>query len=99
MKGHLPAEYLAIGWALDRQIFRWEVPFHNGAVRYFKSLGIWGEEEDAHNDALLRRQAVLIAAWQAHQAAGGGKGAWYPRRSKALREAGFKPIWETVQVD
>ncbi len=84
----------AIGWALDRQIFKWEVPFHAGAITYFKSLGLWGAEEDAHNDALIARQNVLAEAWQAHLKTGGDKTAWYARRAAALTEAGFDPIWQ-----
>ena len=74
-------------------MFKWEVPFHEGAIRYFKSIGVWGEEEDAHNATLIRRQEVLATAWRAHQESGGGADAWYPRRAAALENAGFAPIW------
>jgi len=30
----------AIGWAIDRQIFDWVVPWHAGAVRYFREVGV-----------------------------------------------------------
>ena len=82
-----------IGWALDRQVLKWEVPFHDGAIRYFKSIGVWGEEEDAHNATLIRRQQILAEAWQAHRDSGGEAKAWYPRRAAALETAGFDPIW------
>ena len=86
----------AIGWAMDRQIFRWVVPFHEGAVRYFRSIGVWTDAADQHNAGLVRRQQVLRDAWQAHIAADNGDAvdAWYQRRAQALREAGLDPIWD-----
>ena len=88
-----------IGWALDRQVFKWEVPFHDGAIRYFKSIGVWGDEEDAHNNTLIKRQQVLATAWQAHTDAGGDAKAWYPRRAEALKAAGFDPIWTSGEEE
>lgn len=82
-----------IGWALDRQVFKWEVPFHDGAIKYFKSIGAWGQEEDEHNDGLLARQAILADAWQKHRSASGDDKAWYRRRAHALTQAGLDPIW------
>ena len=29
-----------IGWALDRQVFKWEVPFHDGAIEILQILAI-----------------------------------------------------------
>ena len=29
----------SVGWALDRQRFQWVVPFHPGAIEYFKAVG------------------------------------------------------------
>ncbi len=83
----------AVGWAIDRQIFDWSVPFHEGAVRYFKSVGVWDEQANAHNDELLRRQAVLADAWREHKVSAGDIKAWYKRRTAALLAAGFDPIW------
>src|SRR3546814_10227016 len=56
------------GWKLDRQIFEWAVPYHEGAIRYFKEKGVWTEAHQKHNDALVKRQAVLKAAWKEHAA-------------------------------
>ncbi len=88
----------AIGWALDRQNLRWVVPYHQGAIAFFKSVGLWDEAAEAHNQQLLQRQAVLAEAWQAHIAAARGADdfaeRWYAARAKALQSAGFDPIWE-----
>lgn len=87
----------AIGWALDRQILDWSVPYHEGAVRYLKSIGVWTDAAQAHNQRLVKRQSVLAEAW-AIQIKSGLKGqafrdAWYPRRAQALQSAGFDPVW------
>ena len=36
---------------------------HDGAIRYFKEKGVWKDEHQKHNDALVRRQDVLQKAW------------------------------------
>ena len=85
----------SIGWAMDRQNFQWVVPFHEGAVRYFKSIGVWSDAADAHNIRLIQRQSVLATAWQAHQAEDPDdfSATWMTRRAAALDAAGFDPIW------
>ena len=85
----------SIGWAMDRQNFQWVVPFHEGAVRYFKSIGVWSDAADAHNIRLIQRQSVLATAWQAHQADDPEdfSAKWMTRRAAALDAAGFDPIW------
>ncbi len=87
----------AIGWALDRQIKQWSVPYHQGAVDYLKSVGSWSEADDAHNARLVRRQEVLGQAWQTHLEAPRGADdfveRWYRARAAALTAAGFEPIW------
>ena len=87
----------SIGWALERQVWQWVVPYHEGAVRYWREVGVWTDEIEAHNQALIRRQEVLAAAWQAHVAAASGADdfveRWYQSRAAALREAGFEPVW------
>ena len=85
----------SIGWAMDRQNFQWVVPFHEGAVRYFKSIGVWSDAADAHNIRLIQRQSVLATAWQAHQAEDPEdfSATWMRRRAAALDAAGFDPIW------
>ncbi|MGE0623265.1 MAG: TAXI family TRAP transporter solute-binding subunit [Pseudomonadales bacterium] len=87
----------AIGWALERQIFQWVVPYHEGAVAAFRTLGVWSEADQAHNDRLLARQALLGHAWQEMQGSDlEGEAfveAWMTRRREALQAEGFDPIW------
>jgi TRAP transporter TAXI family solute receptor len=88
----------SIGWALDRQIFRWVVPYHEGAVRMYRELGAWSDEDQAHNEALLERQAVLGSAWaemsDSDLEGDAFRAAWMAKRKAALTGAGFDPIWE-----
>ena len=71
------------------------VPYHEGSVRYFKSIGVWSEEAEAHNNRLIERQSVLAQAWQAHLASDPDNftEAWMQRRAAALSAAEFDPIW------
>jgi TRAP transporter TAXI family solute receptor len=63
-KGNAPG---ANGWAIDRQKFDQAfVPYHPGAIRYFKEIGIWTEAAERNHRANLRRQQVLKDAWDAY---------------------------------
>ena len=53
------------GWTLDRQKFEQAfVPFHTGAIRYYKEIGAWTPEAEENNQKNLHRQAVLRTAWE-----------------------------------
>ena len=86
----------AEGYELSRQVFDWVMPYHEGAVRYFREQGVWSDAYEAHNQRLLQRQQILQDAWQAQLAelpAGGElfQRSWMTRRSEALTQAGFDP--------
>ena len=87
----------AIGWAMDRQLFDWVVPFHDGAVRYFKSIGVWNETHAAHNQRLITRQQVLADAWAKYVAVAPDDDAfasgWMKVRVAALEANDFDPVW------
>lgn len=83
------------GLAADRQMLNYVVPFHDGAIRYFKEAGLWNDELQAHNDALVKRQDVLAAAWNETTDRGISDdaefaAAWKEARIKALEAAGFE---------
>lgn len=90
------------GWAIERQVFDWVVPFHEGAIRYFKEIGAWNAEHQAHNDRLIERQEVLARAWQLvkqqnHADDKAFTRAWMKARADALKQAGMAvvvPEWE-----
>lgn len=87
----------SVGWAIDRQVFDWVVPFHEGAVRAYRQLGVWTDVHEQHNNQLLQRQRVLADAWQAFIAsdpdAAEFSTAWLASRVAALDAAGLDPIW------
>tara|TARA_R110001592_G_scaffold4275_10_gene23972 strand:+ start:23918 stop:24988 length:1071 start_codon:yes stop_codon:yes gene_type:complete len=86
----------AEGWELSRQVFDWVMPYHEGAVRYFREKGVWNSAYEAHNQRLLERQRVLETAWEQQLAVINERGqafqsSWMKRRGEALTEAGFDP--------
>ena len=96
-KGNAPG---ANGWAIDRQKFDQAfVPYHPGAIRYFKEIGIWSEAAEKTNQANLHRQQVLQDAWQSYlpnapegyQAFEEG---WLQAREAALDTAGLITLGE-----
>ena len=86
----------SIGWAMNRQIFDWVVPYHSGAVSYFRSVGVWSEEYEQHNLRLIKRQEVLAEAWNtfsksAESKADNFREAWLIARVEALEHEGMDP--------
>jgi TRAP transporter TAXI family solute receptor len=86
------------GWATERQTFMWAVPYHPAAVKYWKEVGVWTDQINEHNDALLKRQDVLAAAWatMASKNLEGDafKDEWMKVRAAALQAEGMNPIWK-----
>ena len=64
------------GWALEKQNLKWVVPYHKGAIKFYKEVGKWGEAEEAHNNELLKRQDVLQKAWTDFLAKNVAEDAW-----------------------
>ncbi|MCZ6617894.1 MAG: TAXI family TRAP transporter solute-binding subunit [Gammaproteobacteria bacterium] len=88
----------AIGWAMDRQPLSYVVPYHAGAVRYLKEIGVWSEANESNNQRLLERQRVLSDAWTRHKQNEFSSGdvfqlTWRSSRVAALEAAGFDPVW------
>ena len=83
------------GWKLNLQDLEWFVPYHAGAVAYFKELGVWSDEAQAHNDRLIARQEALAAAWAALKAENPAdwESAWAERRHQALKDGGFEVVF------
>lgn len=92
---YVEIEAAMVGWAADRQDFQWVIPYHEGAIRYWQERGLWSEEAQAHNDALIERQQVLAEAWQ--KVAGLSESElperWAEERRLALETAGL-PVYE-----
>ncbi len=78
-----------VGWDLKRQVFDWVVPVHEGAVQYFKEIGVWKPEYDKNNAALIERQKTMNDAWEAYKKAAPADDAafakgWMKARADAL---------------
>lgn len=90
----------AAGLEVKRQNLAWVVPYHEGAVRALKEAGAWKPEHEAHNQALLKRQATLMAAWGAFLKGSPPEDkdaftkAWIAARKAALASAGMDAIFE-----
>ncbi len=83
------------GWSLDLQNLEWLVPYHAGAAAYFKEIGLWSDEAQAHNDRLIARQEALAAAWAALKAENPADwaNAWDERRHHALKDGGYQFVF------
>jgi len=89
----------ASGWDLKRQVFEWVLPFHDGAIRYYKEAGLWDARKQAHQDALLKREAILHAAWKAYLPTAPAEDkafeeGWLKARAAALTAAGLEAYWK-----
>ncbi len=83
------------GWAIGEQNFEWVVPYHEGAIRYFREAGVWTDAAQAHNDRLIARQNALRAAWDELKAAAPAdwEAAWDAKRREALKAGGFEVVF------
>jgi TRAP transporter TAXI family solute receptor len=83
------------GWSKDKQNFEWVAPYHDGAIRYYKEIGVWSDAAQAHNDNLVKRQAALLAAWQQlkDEKPDNWAEAWDKKRREALEAGGFKVVF------
>lgn len=86
-----------VGWATDRQKLDWVIPYHDGAIAYFKDQGMWTDADQKNNDMLIKRQQVLADAWaqvkgRDHADDEAFKQDWMKTRAKALTDAGMDPV-------
>ncbi len=89
----------AEGMALALQNLTWVLPYHDGTIAAFKEKGVWTDAAQKHNDALIKRQSVMIDAWKAYQ--GGAPSddkafldGWIKARGDALKKAGLDVVFE-----
>lgn len=89
----------AAGWALDRQRFAEAfLPYHDGAVRYYREVGVWTPAHQAVRAQNLQRQQVIAAAWKAYKTTAPADDAtfnqgWMAARYQALTEAALNPVF------
>lgn len=83
------------GLAVKAQTMNWVVPFHPGAVKALKEANHWTDDNEKHNNGLLKRQEVLAAAWTDYtKSPAAGDDAkfldgWMGARKAALAKAGL----------
>jgi TRAP transporter TAXI family solute receptor len=78
----------ANGWAMDRQgLGSSFVPFHDGAVKYFKEIGLWTPAAEQRQQVNLKRQQVLKKAWDEYV------------KSAPADEEGFRRGWMQTRYD
>lgn len=53
---HPSAKY----WSLKHRPVSNAVPYHEGAIRYFKERGLWTQENQAYQGKMLKRQKALL---------------------------------------
>jgi hypothetical protein len=58
----------AEGWHTSWQNFKWVMPFHEGAIKYFQEIGIWSDQAQAHQESLITRQNLLINSFRSFKA-------------------------------
>lgn len=91
----------ANGWLImGQQLENAFIPYHEGAIRYFKEIGIWTPEAEAKQQENLYRQQVLMEAWQAYQPGApedrsAFEQGWLDFREQALTEKGLITLAET----
>ncbi|MCK7542574.1 TAXI family TRAP transporter solute-binding subunit [Marinobacter bryozoorum] len=87
------------GYALENQNMQWVVPFHDAVVEYYKEIGHWTDEMQAHQDMLVKRQQILLDTWDEYTAGDtpsdedAFKAGWMEARAAALEEAGMNPVF------
>ncbi len=89
----------AVGYAFEYQDLTWVLPFHDAVIEYYKEIGEWTDEMQAHQDSLVERQELLLETWDAFLEDAPSdedefRDAWMVARAKALTDAGFDPVFE-----
>lgn len=82
-------------WQVDEALkSRFAVPYHDGAVKYFKEIGKWTDDMEKQQQALLKRTKVLQDAFAKAKSGYSGDAKefpayWEKEKAAALKAAGF----------
>ncbi|EHA16736.1 TAXI family TRAP transporter solute-binding subunit [Halomonas sp. HAL1] len=88
----------ARGYALENQNMTWVVPFHDAVVEYYRDTGVWTDEMDEHQNALVERQTLLMDTWERYKEDAPEDeeafiSGWMSERRSALEAANMNPIF------
>lgn len=80
------------GYKPTKDHFRTIHPYHAGAIKYYKEIGLWGADEEKRQQANLKRQKVLSDAFATFKKSSKASGkefraGWLKARSGALKKA------------
>lgn len=67
-----------------------QVPFHEGAIRYFKEVGVWKPEHDTWNEARLKSLREVEKLW---------KMAVEEATEKGIKEKDFPKFWMSKRAE
>ncbi|MBC55286.1 MAG: C4-dicarboxylate ABC transporter [Gammaproteobacteria bacterium] len=91
----------ANGWRINgQQLENAFIPYHEGAIAYFREIGIWTPEAEAKQQDNLNRQRVLMDAWQEYNVSApedrsAFEAGWLSFREQRLAELGLVTLAET----
>ncbi|MGE0660683.1 MAG: TAXI family TRAP transporter solute-binding subunit [Reyranellaceae bacterium] len=90
----------ANGWAIERQKWSIFVPYHPGAVKYYKEIGVWPKGQDEVQAKSMLRQKTLMDAWAAYIKNAPSdkeafKSGWEKARGEALKAKNLAVVFET----
>ncbi len=91
----------ANGWRINgQQLENAFIPYHEGAIAYFREIGIWTPEAEAKQQDNLNRQRVLMEAWQDYNVSAPEdrsefEAGWLAFREQRLAELGMVTLAET----
>ncbi|MEX0603961.1 MAG: TAXI family TRAP transporter solute-binding subunit [Marinobacter sp.] len=87
------------GYSLENQNMKWVIPYHDAVVEYYKEIGHWTDDMQAHQDELVKRQEILQTTWKTYmdsnppEAGDEFRSGWMEARAKALEAEGMKPVF------
>lgn len=87
------------GYSLENQNMEWVIPYHDAVVEYYKEIGHWTDEMQAHQDQLVKRQDILQTSWKSFMDSNppedkdAFREGWMEARAKALEAEGMKPVF------
>ena len=76
------------------------LPFHDGAILYYREAGKWTDAAEANHQRNLVRQQALQEAWAAYLETAPDdddafNAGWMQARAAALSAAGLEPVFES----